>query len=146
MLARFEESSSKVLQLAEAIPGDKYSWRPAPEVRSISEVLVHIGLGNYYTTTDAGAKPSLAISDDAEKRITSKAEVLAFLRASIDHMRHALERLAPADLEHPTTMFGQSTTFQNVYLFGISHVHEHLGQLIAYARMNGVVPPWARPQ
>lgn len=61
-------------------------------------------------------------------------------------MRSALDRLTPADLEHPATMFGQSTSYQNVYLFGISHVHEHLGQLIAYARVNGVAPPWARPQ
>lgn len=143
LLARLDESSSKVLQLGEAIPADRYSWRPAAGVRSIGEVLVHVGLGMYYTTSDAGAKPPMEISDEAEKTITSKAEVLAFLRASIDHMRNALGRLTPADLEHPTTMFGQSTDYENVYLFGVAHVHEHLGQLIAYARMNGVAPPWS---
>ena len=142
LLARFAESSSKVLQLGEAIPAAKFSWRPAPGVRSISEVLVHVGLGNYYTTSDAGAKPTLQIGDELEKTITNKTEVLAFLRTSIDHVRSALERLTEADLEHPTTMFGQSTNYENVYLFGIAHVHEHLGQLITYARLNDVVPPW----
>jgi uncharacterized damage-inducible protein DinB len=143
LLARFEESSSKVLRLGEAIPATKYSWRPAPGVRSIGEVLVHVGLGNYYTTSDAGAKPSLQVGDTLEKTLTSKTEVLAFLRTSIGYMRSVLDRLTEADLEHPATMFGQSTTLENVYLFGIAHVHEHLGQLIAYARFNGVVPPWA---
>jgi uncharacterized damage-inducible protein DinB len=141
LLARFDESSSKVLQLGEAIPADKYGWRPARGVRSISEVLVHVGLGNYYTTSDAGAKPSIQVAD--EQCITNKAEVLAFLRTSIDHMGSALNRLPEADLQHPATMFGQSTSYQNIYLSGIAHVHEHLGQLTAYARMNGVVPPWA---
>lgn len=143
LLARFDESTSKVLQLGEAIPAEKYSWRPAPGVRSIGEVLIHIGLGNYYTTADAGAKPTIEVSDEAERTITSKTDVLAFLRASISHMRAALNRLTPEQLEHSTTMFGQSTNYQNVYLFGISHVHEHLGQLIAYARMNGIAPPWS---
>jgi uncharacterized damage-inducible protein DinB len=143
LLARFDESSSKVLQLGEVLPAEKYSWRPAAGVRSISEVLVHIGLGNYYTTSDAGAKPAIQVSDEAERTMTSKVEVLAFLRGSITHMRNALKRLTPADLEHSTTMFGQSTNYQNVYLFGITHLHEHLGQLVAYARMNGVAPPWS---
>jgi uncharacterized damage-inducible protein DinB len=143
LLARFDESSSKVLQLGEALPAEKYSWRPAAGVRSIGEVLVHVGLGNYYTTSDAGAKPTIPVGDDAETTIVKKAEVLAFLRTSIDHMRSALQRLPEADLQHPTTMFGQKTTYENVYLFGIAHVHEHLGQLIAYARLNGVTPPWA---
>jgi uncharacterized damage-inducible protein DinB len=144
LLARFDESTSKVLQLGEAIPAEKYSWRPAPGVRSISEVLIHIALGNYYTTSDAGAKPTIKVSDEAERTITSKTDVLAFLRASITHMRTSLNRLTPEELEQSTTMFGQSTNYQNVYLFGISHLHEHLGQLIAYARMNGVAPPWSR--
>ena len=143
LLARFDESTTKILQLGVAIPAEKFSWRPAPGVRSIGEVLVHIGLGNYYTTSDAGAKPAITVTDEAEKTIASKDSVLAFLRTSITHMHNALNRLTPQDLEHPTTMFGQATTYENVYLFGIAHVHEHLGQLIAYARMNGVAPPWS---
>jgi uncharacterized damage-inducible protein DinB len=145
LLARFDESSGKVVQLAKAIPPETYSWRPATGVRSISEVLVHIALGNYYTTMDAGAKPAIRVDDEAEKTLTRKAEVVAFLQASNSHMHDALGRLRETDLRRPTTMFGQSTTYQNVYLFGISHVHEHLGQLVAYARMNGVTPPWTQP-
>jgi uncharacterized damage-inducible protein DinB len=146
LLARFDESSAKVLQLAEAIPETKYAWRPAPGVRSISETLVHIALGNYYTGSDAGVKaPADILGDQHERTITNKQDVVAFVRRANTHLREALERLTDEDLQRPTIMFSQSTTYQNVYLFGIAHVHEHLGQLIAYARMNGVAPPWSRP-
>jgi uncharacterized damage-inducible protein DinB len=146
LLARFDESMGKVLQLAEAIPEARYAWRPASGVRSISETLVHIALGNYYTASDVGIKPPADIlGDQHERTVTNKQDVVAFVRRAHTHMRDALERLTDEELQRPTVMFSQSTTYQNVYLFGIAHVHEHLGQLIAYARMNGVAPPWSHP-
>ena len=144
LLARFDESSSKVLQLAEAIPASKYAWRPARGVRSISEALVHVALGNYYTASDVGVKPPADIlGDQHETTVTRKPDVIAFVRRANAHMREALERLTDEDLQRPTIMFSQPTTYQNVYLFGIAHIHEHLGQLIVYARMNRVAPPWS---
>ena len=145
LLARWDEAGGKALQLAEAIPAAKYSWRPAPGVRSISETLVHLALGSYYTASDAGVKPPTDIlGDQHERTVTKKQDVLAFVRRANAHLREALERLSDEDLQRPTIMFSQATTYQNVYLFGIAHVHEHLGQLIAYARMNGVAPPWSQ--
>jgi uncharacterized damage-inducible protein DinB len=143
LLARFEESSDKILQLAEAIPADKYAWRPTPEVRRVSEVLVHVGMGNYYVLHDAGVKPVLKLKEDEETTITAKPLVMQFLRQSNEHMRNALKSLKDSDLVRPATMFEQKTTVGNVYLFGITHLHEHLGQLVSYARLNGVVPPWS---
>lgn len=143
LLARFDEAAAKVMQLAEAMPAESYGWRPALGVRSVSEVLVHLAQGNYYTTDDAGLKRPPEFRHDAETTVTEKAQVLRYLRTSNDHMHRALATLSESDLQRPTTMFRQQTIYGNVYLFGIAHVHEHLGQLIAYARTNGVAPPWS---
>ena len=132
-----------MLQLAEAIPADKYSWRPAPKARSVSEALVHVGMGNYYTLDFAGVKPQSKLKDDAETTVTQKSEVIELLRRSNQQMRNALARLKSADLNRPATMFDQKTTAGNVYLFGVTHLHEHLGQLVSYARASGVTPPWS---
>jgi uncharacterized damage-inducible protein DinB len=145
LLARFDEASGKIGQLAETFPTDKYGWRPGPGVRSVSEVLVHVGMGNYYTTDGAGVKLPFKLKEDEETSITTKPEAIEFLKRSTDHMRKALSRLTDADLQRPAMMFDQKTTVGNVYLFGITHLHEHLGQLVSYARMNGVVPPWSAP-
>ena len=120
LLARFDEAASKMLQLAEAIPADKYSWRPAPKVRSVSEALVHVGMGNYYTLDFAGVKPQAKLKEDAETTVTDKAQVVGLLRHSNGEMRNALARLKSADLSRPATMFDQKTTLGNVYLFGVT--------------------------
>jgi uncharacterized damage-inducible protein DinB len=143
LLARFNESAAKLEQLAEAIPAEKYSWRPSPGIRSVSEVLVHVAMGNYYTTEDAGVPRPNDLPRNAERVITEKSEVITFLKRANAHLRSALLALSVDDLSRSTTMFEQKTTYGNVYLFGIGHVHEHQGQLVAYARMIGVTPPWS---
>lgn len=143
LLARFDESSGKLELLAEAIPADKYNWRPTAGTRSVSEVLVHVAMGNYYTTEDAGVKRPEGLPKDAERVVTGKASAVEFLRRANAHLRAALRASTDDTLERPATMFEQRTTYGNVYLFGIGHVHEHLGQLVAYARMIGVTPPWS---
>jgi uncharacterized damage-inducible protein DinB len=143
LLARFDEASGKIVQLAEAIPADQYPWRPAPESRAISEVLVHVGMGNYYTLDNAGLKPQVKLTENEESTVRAKPQVIDFLRRSNQQMRKSLERLKSADLSRPATMFDQKTTVGNVYLFGVTHLHEHLGQLVSYARANGVTPPWS---
>jgi uncharacterized damage-inducible protein DinB len=143
LLARFDEAAGKVTKLAEAMPAEAYAWRPVPGVRSVSEVLVHIAQGNYYTLEDAGVKRPPEFRRDAETAVTEKAQVIMYVKQACEHLRRALADVAEAELEKQTTMFGQQTSYGNVYLFGVAHVHEHLGQLIAYARLNGVVPPWS---
>jgi uncharacterized damage-inducible protein DinB len=139
-MANLDEVQEKIMSLAEATPADKFGWRPAPGVRSMSEVYMHIAGGNYLLSSFLGAKPP-KIDGDIEKKITRKADVIAELKKSFDHLRSAA---ANADLEKPVKMFGNQTTQRGVLITILSHAHEHLGQSVAYARMNGVVPPWSR--
>ena len=142
MLAQLDDAASKIEQLAGAIPEDKLSWRPAAGVRSVGEVIMHVTGGNYYLPSFAGVK---APADAPQgENAASRAEAIAQLKRSFDHVRTAIRGTSDADLDKPATMFGQQTTYRNVYLTTVTHAHEHLGQLIAYARSNGVTPPWSR--
>jgi uncharacterized damage-inducible protein DinB len=138
--ANLDEVEEKIMDLAENTPADKLSWRPAPGVRSFSEVYMHIAGGNYFLATFLGV-PSPRTAD-LEKTVTKKADVVAELRRSFDHLRAAASRTE--DLEKQVKMFGNTTTHRGVMVTMLSHLHEHLGQSIAYGRMNGVVPPWSR--
>lgn len=141
VLAQLDDAAGKLQQLAQAIPQDKFTWRPGAGVRSVSEVLMHVAGGNYYVLSFAGVKaPS---GQPAEASVTDKAQVVEQLRRSFDHARAAIRAMTDADLDKPTTMFGQRTTYRGVILTTATHAHEHLGQLIAYARVNGVTPPWS---
>ena len=141
-LADLKSYEEKIEGLAEAMPADKYSWRPAEGVRSVSEVFVHIAGANYLFPSFAGVKRPDDLPKNMEKTITDKAAVKEALKKSFDHIRSALMNASDADLDKPAKMFGQETTILGVYLTAATHMHEHLGQSIAYARMNSVVPPW----
>ena len=135
---------SPLRPFAEAIPQDKYSWRPGAGVRSVSEAFMHVAGGNYFLMTFAGVTAPAGMSENMDA-ITDRAQVLDNLKRSFAHARAAIAAASDADLDKPTEMFGQKTTYRNVYLTEVSHAHEHLGQLIAYARMNGITPPWSMP-
>lgn len=142
MLAQLDDAASKLEQLAGAIPDDKLAWRPAAGVRSCGEVVMHVAGGNYFIPTFAGVK---APADAPQgENAADRATAIAQLKRSFDHVRAAIRGMSDADLDKPATMFGQQTTYRNVYLTTVTHAHEHLGQLIAYARSNGVTPPWSR--
>jgi uncharacterized damage-inducible protein DinB len=79
-----------------------------------------------------------------EKTVTEKAKVMEALRASFAQIRQGVMNLSDADLSKPTTVEGQQTTYEGLLFFLANHTHEHLGQLIAYARSNGIVPPWSK--
>jgi uncharacterized damage-inducible protein DinB len=135
-----EDVQKKIVGLAEAMPADKYNWRPGPGIRSVSEVFMHIAGGNYYLASFVGMKPP-----DTSKleKITDKGRVLDELRRSFDHLRSAALMATDADLEKSIKMFGNDTTERAAFVTALNHLHEHLGQSVAYARMNGVVPPWS---
>ncbi len=138
--AQLAEVEEKIVRLAEATPADKFAWRPAGDIRSIGEVYMHIAGGNYFLSTFLGAKAP-AHAGDIEKKITRKADVIAELKKSFDHLHAAVE--STGDLDKQVKMFGMTTTSRNVMITMLNHLHEHLGQSIAYARMNAVVPPWS---
>jgi uncharacterized damage-inducible protein DinB len=138
-LADLDDLESKIVSLANATPADKFAWRPSKDVRSISEVYMHIAGANYFLSTFVGVDAPKT-NGDIEKNVTKKADVVAELRKSFVHLRNAANN---ADLETNVMMFGKQTTHQGVLVTILNHLHEHLGQSIAYARINGVVPPWS---
>jgi len=144
-LADLDEIQHKYLDLAAAIPADKYGWSPGSGVRSISEVYMHVAGSNYYLSTFVGARPPADIPKDFEK-ITEKPRVLAELQRSFDRLRALALNTADADLDKQVMLFNSPATERRVFTMILNHLHEHLGQSIAYARMNGVVPPWSRSE
>ncbi len=141
LLRQIDDAAKKLTALAEAIPQEKYSWRPGEGVRSVSEVFMHVAGGNYLIARAAGAALPEGLSREMEK-ITEKAKVVDTLKQSFDHVRRALINTADADLEKEAKLFGSATTVRGVFLAVAVHGHEHLGQSIAYARMNNITPPW----
>jgi len=136
--------SRQLLALAEATPAAKFSWRPAPGVRSIGEVYMHIAIANFYLLSVTGPKePAVEVS--MEKTVTAKADVIDWLRRSLDAVAKARARLKPADYQRKVSIDGKVVTVDGMYLRIIVHANEHMGQSVAYARMNGIVPPWSKP-
>ena len=135
--------TSQLIALAEATPPEKFSWRPAAGVRSTSEVYMHIALANFYLLSYTGPKMPADLKLDSEKTITSKAEVISWLKRSLEAVRVAHAAVTPADLQRKVHIYDRDATVDGMYLRIIIHANEHMGQLIAYARMTGVVPPWS---
>jgi uncharacterized damage-inducible protein DinB len=150
-----------LIALAEAVPAEKYSWRPAPGVRSISEVYVHVAADNFLLLDIAGVKGpedlyrsltpnvsrAMAIvqkNEQLEKTITAKPQVVDLLRRSLAAVKDNFSKADQAALNKPADFFGTKTTVRGVYLRILAHNNEHMGQSVAYARMNGIVPPWSR--
>jgi uncharacterized damage-inducible protein DinB len=137
--------SRQLISLADAIPAEKYAWRPGPGVRSTGEVFMHIAGSNFYLLSETGQKlpPDFGALDD-EKIAADKARVVEWLKRSLDAVKHAHAGIKPADLQRKVTIEGREATVDGVYLRILVHANEHMGQLVAYARMNGIVPPWSR--
>jgi uncharacterized damage-inducible protein DinB len=136
--------SSQLIALAEATPEDKFAWRPAPGVRSTSEVYMHIVDANFYLLSVTGPKMPADLKEDAEKTVTSKADVIRWLKRSLDAVKEAHLKETPKDLARKVHIEDRDSTVDWMYLRIIVHANEHMGQLVAYARMTGVVPPWSK--
>ena len=133
--------------LAEAMPADKYTWRPAAGVRSVSEVYMHVAAANYNIPRVLGTPPPAGFDVRGfDTSVTEKAKVIETLKQSFAHLRQAVLNMSDADSEKKLKWFGTENTYRGVLLFIIRHMAEHLGQSIAYARINGVVPPWTEEQ
>jgi len=146
LVADFDGPMTHLLQLAEAMPADKYGWRPAEGVRSFSQVLMHVAAGNYVGSASLGTATPAGVDPRKLEETTDKAAAIATLRASIDQFKAAVTAVPDADLTTPVELFGMKLNKRRVMLLMQGHGHEHLGQAIAYARMTGVVPPWSQPQ
>jgi uncharacterized damage-inducible protein DinB len=136
--------SRQLIALADATPQEKFAWRPGPGVRSMSEVYMHIVLANFYLLSVTGPKmPTELSSLDMEKTVTGKAQIINWLKRSLDAVKTAHAAAKPADLRRKVKIQGVDADVDGIYLRIIVHANEHMGQLVAYARMNGLVPPWS---
>jgi uncharacterized damage-inducible protein DinB len=136
--------SQQLIALAEATPAEKFAWRPAPGVRSTSEVYMHIVMANFGLLSVTGPKMPADLKQDAEKTVTSKADVINWLKRSLDAVKQAHLAENPTDLARKVRIEDRDSTVDAMYLRIIIHDNEHMGQLVAYARMTGVVPPWSK--
>ncbi len=147
VLAEVRVQEDKFARLAEAIPADKYTWRPGPDVRSIAEVFLHVAAANYNLPKLIGTPPPASVDvPKLEKSTTDKAKVAGILKDSFAHERDAIMKMPDTDLEKNLDWFGGKNTERGILLFMTRHTAEHLGQSIAYARFVGTVPPWTEDQ
>lgn len=144
-LQHFNYSANRMVALAEATPADKFSWAPAEGVMSIERVYMHIAHYNYlYAVENMGMDAPEDIDLETMESITGKEAVLDHLRRSIRYVRAMANDLSEQDLTDTTRLYGRTTQGWGVLFQLVSHMNEHVGQSIAYARMNGIVPPWSR--
>jgi uncharacterized damage-inducible protein DinB len=130
----------RLLQLAEAMPDNKYNWSPGEGVRSVGEVFVHDAEANYYMiSVMKGTKPEM----EQEKHSADKKHAIDMLTKSFDAVKETASKLTEEDLNREVEAFGMKFSLRNFMITILNHNHEHLGQSIAYARMNGVTPPWS---
>ena len=153
LLLPYSELENKVVQLAQAVPESKLGWRPAPGVRSFGEVFVHIASGNRLLMRVATEAPSrdelgkmIAEQEKAEKQPATKDEILRRLSESFAAIRKYLESARAGALTRDVDYFGTPTTTRGVLESLNGHIAEHLGQAIAYSRMNAITPPWSEPR
>jgi uncharacterized damage-inducible protein DinB len=136
--------SRQLLALAEATPEEKFSWRPAPGVRSTSEVYMHIAIANFGLLAFTGPKVPADLKEGLEKSVTAKADVINWLKRSLDTVKQAHLAATPQDQQRKVHIYDRDATVDGMYLRIIVHANEHMGQLVAYARMSGVTPPWSK--
>lgn len=140
----FSDVSKQLMALAEATPSDKFTWRPAAGVRSTSEVYMHIVRANFLMLDAIGRKTPTDFKPEMTKSVTAKADVIRWLKLSLDAVAQARQDQKPEDLQRKLKIFNIDTTVDAIFLRLIIHNNEHMGQLVAYARMTGVVPPWSK--
>ncbi len=138
--------ADRVSQLADAIPEDKYSWKPSDKVRTTGEAVMHVASANYWLSTKLGAKLPEGIDlATFEKSATAKADIKNALTKSYEFLMASAKGVKEDQLldavEFPG---GMPMNKRGVIMIALSHVSEHMGQLIAYARSNDVVPPWSK--
>ena len=138
-----EDVEKKIMQLAMAMPAAKYAWRPGRGVRSVSEVYMHIAGGNYFVAGTIRSRQAAIEPQIFDEQIADKQRVLDELRRSFEQLRSAALNISDADLDKTVRMYSSDMTERSALMTGLTHLHEHLGQSIAYARMNGIAPPWS---
>lgn len=163
LLDGFNFGAQEALALAKAVPEEKYSWRPMEGVRSFGEVFMHMAGSTLLFCSYAGVKPPEGPAHDlaaiymkrgfempeifaAEAAVKDKAKILEIMEQSFQVGRDMIRNMPDADLEKSIQFFGRPTTTRGLLIFMGNHLNQHVGQSIAYARVNHIVPPWSQPK
>jgi uncharacterized damage-inducible protein DinB len=159
-LWELEIATRQSLAMAEAIPPEKYSWRPDAKARSVSEVFVHVATGNFMLLDVMGMAAPLDLyqqvptdgqerisglirrNDELARSIQEKSAVVAVLNRSLQAANQSFNQVSDLELDRRLHFFGEETTVRRAYLRLLAHTHEHMGQMIAYLWFNGIAPPW----
>ena len=137
------EVQKKIVALVQAIPNDKLTWRPAPDTRSFAEVFLHVAGERYGILKMMGAQPPASFNPhDFDKSTTDRDRIVAELNESWAFTEKTINGMSNADFARLLPKLGPQANAGDVVYILVSDAHEHLGQLIAYSRQNGVVPPW----
>jgi uncharacterized damage-inducible protein DinB len=142
-LQDLDDMHKKFVSLAEATPADKFTWRPGEGVRSVSEAFLHVADMNFQMPVAIGATPAPGYKKEGyEKSTTDKAKVIEQLNQSFDYVHAYVDGMTNADFAKPELKFGPQANAGDIIYIIVADDHEHLGQSVAYARVNGIVPPW----
>lgn len=143
-LVDLQQLQKKYADLAQAIPADKYNWRPETGTRSVSELFLHVAGANYgIPTMMTGTTPAPGYQRDGfEKSTTEKDKVIEQLNKSFVYAMGTIQKMANSDFAKAEKKLGPDANDGDVIYILVMHNHEHLGQSIAYARVNGITPPW----
>jgi uncharacterized damage-inducible protein DinB len=143
IIYQLNDAEAKLVALVNAMPPALFKWRPNAEVRSVSEVLVHVAIENFQIPPLAGATASeTKVPADAEKSLTDRTAVLDFFRKSFAYARQSVTALPDSQMDDTANYFNTPMSKRGIHITVATHGHEHLGQLIAYARANQIKPPW----
>jgi uncharacterized damage-inducible protein DinB len=159
-LWELEIVSRQSVSMAEAIPPEKYDWRPDTRARSVSEVFTHVATGNFMLLDVIGVAAPMDLyaqvpvdgqdhfsglirrNDEIVATVRQKNEVVPLLKRSMHAVNQSFNEASETELGRRLHFFGEETTVRRVYLRLLTHAHEHMGQMIAYLRFNGIAPPW----
>jgi hypothetical protein len=153
LLKDVDDVHSKVVGLAKAMPAEAHTWRPMAGVRSTEEVFKLVASDNYFLPAAMGITPPPDSGINGkdykttlayEKRTMTRDQLIAELDKSFAFLKTSMQGMSDAQLEAGLAVFGQKMTNRALWISTVTHLHEHLGQLIAYARSNKVTPPWSK--
>lgn len=153
LIKDIEGVEKKFIGLAKITPPEKLAWRPGAGVRSIGEVFLHVASDNYFIPSGFGHAIPEATGIKAgdfkslqtyESRALTRDQIVAELEQSFAYLKAQMAKTTTATVGNEVSMFGMKTTAQGMWILAATHLHEHLGQSIAYARTNGIVPPWSK--
>jgi uncharacterized damage-inducible protein DinB len=135
--------NKKFISLAEALPQDKFTWRPSEDSRSFAEVFLHVAGERYGILGLMGAAPPAGYDRKIfEKSTTDKAKIIEELNKSWEYAQKTIQGMANSDFAKLLPKLGPDANEGDVIYILVADAHEHLGQVIAYARVNAIVPPW----